>query len=213
MKFLFKIMAFMACTQFLIHTANAQGSQYDGPYIGLDGSYDKHTPVSATLITQPTGFVLPSTAAYSDDGISAGIFVGYRQSLENFTVAAEARYTYSFVSNQITATDTFNPTNEYGASVMPGYWLTNEVVVFGRLGFSQQNINRNYQGSLFNNTDTGLIYGGGIEIYVNELFSLRADYTRTTHNHRMNLTVNNQSAVFFNNIRRERIRGSIVAKF
>ncbi len=213
MKIFLKIGGFLACILFLTQTANAQGSQYDGLYLGLDGSYDKHKAVSYRTENQPAGFVLPNTNTYSDDGPAAGIFIGYRQSVDRFTVAAEARYTYSFVKNEITAADTFNPTNEFGASVLPGYWVTDNVILFGRIGFSQLNTNRNYRNVLEDNTDTGLVYGGGIEIYLNDLFSIRADYSRTTHNHKMSQDANGLAVTLYNNIERERIRGSIVARF
>ena len=98
MKTIVKLGSFLACILLSCQVAHAQGSQFDGPYIGIDGSYDKHTATSTAISNAPTGFVTPGTAVYNTDGPSTGIFIGYRQSVDRFTVAAEARYNYSFVS-------------------------------------------------------------------------------------------------------------------
>ena len=213
MNKIFKLAGLLACVVFSTSTAFAQQSVHDGIYMGVDGSYDKHEAVSVTVEQGSAGFVAPDASVYTDDGISAGVFIGYRQSYDRITVAAEVRYAYSFVSNEPAATNTFDPSSEFGGSVLPGFWLTNDFLIFGRLGFSQLNTNRNYLGSLFNNTDTGLIYGGGAEIYLNDQFSFRADYTRTVHNHRMSAADGAGTATFTNNIKRQRFRGSLVYKF
>lgn len=213
MKNMFKLGGLMAFVMFSTQFAFAQQSVHDGIYMGVDGSYDKHEAVSITVEQSVPNLVAPSTAVYTDDGIAAGIFAGYRQSYDRFTVAAEARYAYSFVKNEPTTGNSYNPTNEFGVSVLPGFWLTNDFLVFGRLGFSQLNTNRLYQGSFFNNTDSGLIYGGGAEIYLNDQISFRADYTRSVHSNRMSVVVAGNTGIITNNIKRQRFRGSLIYKF
>ena len=38
----------------------------------------------------------------------------------------------------------------------------------------------------FNNSGSGLLFGGGIQAYLSEQISIRANYTRSTHNHQTN---------------------------
>lgn len=206
--------------------AIAQGNSHDGLYIGAGGSYDDTSYTSTEIEPSPAipYVTFPPINAYETSGIGSSIFVGYRQSSGWFTVAAEAQYGYNFASNNISATDTFETTNEFGATIMPGIWVNNDLVVFAKLGYSQLNMNRNFNGSLFNGTDAGLHLGGGVQVYVNDVVSLRADYTRSTYNHRMSSTIVSDlggtllspqtfTVLYSNNIKRDRIQGSLIVNF
>ena len=223
MKTILILGGLLACILCLPITAYSQGHPSDGLYIGLDGSYDKIDETS-TLIPGAEGanlLVVPSRAIYRIDGIAAGIFVGYRQSSGRFTVAAEARYGYGFASNE-TANDSFKITGEYGASVLPGVWVSDGIAIYGRLGFSQLHLNRTYQGIIHRNDDSSLHYGGGIQMFATESLSIRADYTRATFNHnmRLNVTIDPGQATqrtvsipFFSKLKRDRFQVSLISKF
>ena len=140
-----------------------------------------------------SGWILSATTRnplYTDEGAGAGVFVGYRLSQGPFTVAAEAHYSYSFISNQPNATSRFEQTNEFGGSLYPGFWVDPDVVIFGQIGFSQLTSNSFRGAEQFNNSDTGLLFGGGLQIYLSEQISARASYTRSTHNHQTNDNIN-----------------------
>ncbi|MBL4601733.1 MAG: outer membrane beta-barrel protein [Emcibacteraceae bacterium] len=223
MKTILRLGGLLACILCLPITAYSQGHPSDGLYIGLDGSYDKTTETS-TLIPGAEGanlLVIPSPAIYDLNGIAAGIFVGYRQSSGRFTVAVEARYGYGFASNDA-GNDSFKITGEYGASVLPGFWISDEIAIYGRLGFSQLSLSRTYQTIIHRNTDSGLHYGGGIQIFATDMISIRADYTRATYNHNMRLNVTidpgqltqrTVSIPFFSNLKRDRFQVSLISKF
>lgn len=177
------------------YSANAQTSSHDGAYMGIEGSYAKTSQSDLTIITPEfDGVVLENdilsattrNPLYTAEGGGAGVFIGYRLSQGQFTLAAEANYTYNFISNEPTATNQFEITNEFGGSLFPGIWVTPDVVVFGQIGFSQLKMNSFSGIEQFNNSDTGLVFGGGIQAYLSDQISFRASYTRSTHNHQTN---------------------------
>gem|GEM_PF-887019 len=177
------------------YSANAQASIHDGAYMGIEGSYGKTSQSDLTIITPEfdgvvfEGDILSTTTRnplYTAEGGGAGVFLGYRISEGQFTLAAEANYTYSFISNEPTAASRFEQTNEFGVSVFPGIWVSPDVVVFGQIGFSQLKLNSFAGNEQFNNSGAGLLFGGGIQAYLSEQISIRANYTRSTHNHQTN---------------------------
>ena len=177
------------------YSANAQTSRYDGLYMGIEGSYAKTKQTDLTVIAPEfEGVVLESdilsattrNPLYTAEGGAAGVFVGYRISQGQFTLATEASYSYSFISNEPNASTKFEQTNEFGVSLLPGIWVSQDVVVFGQVGFSQLKLNSFSGLEQFNNSDSGLVFGGGIQVYLSSQISFRASYTRSTHNHQTN---------------------------
>jgi len=86
------------------YSANAQTSIHDGAYMGIEGSYGKTSQSDLTIITPEfdgvvfEGDILSTTTRnplYTAEGGGAGVFLGYRISEGQFTLAAEANYTYS----------------------------------------------------------------------------------------------------------------------
>ena len=177
------------------YSANAQTSRYDGLYMGIEGSYAKTKQTDLTVIAPEfEGVVLESdilsaitrNPLYTAEGGAAGVFVGYRISQGQFTLATEASYSYSFISNEPNASTKFEQTNEFGVSLLPRIWVSQDVVVFGQVGFSQLKLNSFSGLEQFNNSDSGLVFGGGIQVYLSSQISFRASYTRSTHNHQTN---------------------------
>ncbi len=235
MNKLFKLGGLMVLVFCAAQSVYAQGSAYDGFYMGLEGSFaqTKHT---ATEVIEPTyngivfaGDILPESfrnPTFTDDGFGAGIFAGFRLSQGVFTVATEATYGYSFIENEPNALSSFKMTNEFGASVLPGFWIDENIVVFGRIGFSQLTSGSTAAAEIFNNSDSGLIFGGGFEVYVSDNLSFRANYMRSTHDHASSSWVNvytlvngvavhTSSALFEYNykIKRDKYAGSLVYRF
>ena len=87
-------------------------------------------------------------------------------------------------------TSRFEQTNEFGVSLLPGIWVSPDAVVFGQVWFSQLKLNSFSGLEQFNNSDSGLIFGGGLQVYLSSQISFRASYTRSTHNHQTNDNIN-----------------------
>ncbi len=202
-------------------SAFAQSSQHDGFYFGVDGTYDI-TKFDNFVITSNTD-ELPTDdkTIYNDEGPGAGIFIGFRMSQGNVTVGVEGRYGYSFIENEVSSTEIYKTTNEFGGSILPGFWVDENVIIFARVGFSQLTTERTFGGILNRNSDTGLHFGAGIEAYISDTLSLRGEYNRATYNHAMmqefvDNTTNPATitvVTFDNNFRRDRFQVSIVSKF
>lgn len=215
------ITAVLLSVAFIGQSAYAQNSQHDGFYIGVDGAYDI-TRFDNYVITNSSD-ILPTDdkSIYNDEGPGAGIFVGFRVSQGNFTVGVEGRHGYSFLENQLTAFENYKTTNEFGGSVLPGFWLDEDIIIFARLGFSQLTTTRTLGGLLNRNSDTGLHFGGGLESYISDMLSLRGEYNRSTFSHEMmqefvdtTVVPNTIEAVIFeNNFRRDRFQVSLISRF
>ena len=195
MNMKFMVGGFLATFIVGTYSANAQTSRYDGLYMGIEGSYAKTKQTDLTVIAPEfEGVVLESdilsattrNPLYTAEGGAAGVFVGYRISQGQFTLATEASYSYSFISNEPNASTKFEQTNEFGVSLLPGIWVSQDVVVFGQVGFSQLKLNIFSGLEQFNNSDSGLVFGGGIQVYLSSQISFRASYIRSTHNHQTN---------------------------
>ncbi|MCP5381063.1 MAG: outer membrane beta-barrel protein [Kordiimonadaceae bacterium] len=187
-----------------LHSAFAQGHSTDGLYVGLDGSYDQ---LKDNILATPENI-------YSADGADIGIFAGYRQSQDQFTVAAEVRYGYSFASRKtsVAPIDGFALTHEFGAAVLPGFWLHDQFLVYGRLGYTRATLVDTISGVEFTNTDGAVEYGGGVEFFPVNNVSIRFEYTRATFEGQPTITYN---SILYDDwkVRRNRFRAAITTAF
>lgn len=166
---------------------------HDGLYMGVEGSYAK-TKNNSLEVIEPEydGVVLTEDIRqtsfrdpkFADEGAGAGLFFGYRISEGKFTIATEATYGHSFISNNNNLSDSFELSSEFGITILPGVWLNDNVVLQVHLGASQLRIKSRAGTEVFDTTDTGFSFGAGIQIYANEQLSFRASFTRSTHNHK-----------------------------
>ncbi|MCC3860262.1 porin family protein [Pseudemcibacter aquimaris] len=204
-----------------VQAAFSQGSPHDGLYIGADATYDltrfdSYRVESLTDMT-PTDNKL----IYDDEGLAAGLFIGYRLSERQFTLAVEGRYGYSFINNELSVAETYENTNEFGISVLPGIWVNDNMILFTRFGASQQTVTRTFEGVLNQNSDTGFHFGAGVEIILPNNLAIRGEYNRATFQHEMSqVFVDNtvDPAVttqvdFQNKFRRDRFQVSMIARF
>jgi len=204
MKYIFTFFALLFGVMIPFQFALSQSHPADGPYIGIDGSYDLlKDNISAT-----------GDNVYSTNEPAVGIFAGFRQTQGQFTVAAEIRYGYSFARKEQTVApfDAFAMTHEFGAAVLPGYWLNDQLLVYGRLGYNHATLIDTINAVDFSNGDSSVEFGGGIEIFATPSVSLRLEYTRTAFEGMTILTFNN---VNYNDwkIRRDRFRAAITTAF
>lgn len=221
MNLFIKLGYILVGTLFLTQIASAQGHSQDGLYMGVDATYDisrfSDFAVESLTDTLPTDV----KTIYNDEGPAAGIFIGFRFTQGRYTVATEARYGYSFIENDLSLTDSFKLTNEFGGSILPGYWLSDQIVVFGRIGFSQLTAIRTFDGILNKNSDTGLHFGGGIQLFATDTISFRAEYNRATFNHNMSQVIEDTTTIpstfeqvdFINNFKRDRFQVSLISRF
>jgi len=189
--------------------------------MGVDGSYDIERYNNYTVESLTDRTPTDGSTIYNDEGPAAGIFIGYRLSEDRFTIAAEARYGYSFIKNNSHATQSYEQTNEFGASVLPGYWISNQFLVYTRIGFSQLTTKNVFENIANDNSDTGLHFGAGVQIFASDTISIRGEYNRSTFNHKMvqvfEDTTTDPSTFeeinFTNNFRRDRFQISLISRF
>tara|TARA_R110002096_G_scaffold309403_4_gene504000 strand:+ start:26600 stop:27238 length:639 start_codon:yes stop_codon:yes gene_type:complete len=206
-KIMKKILALSALMLGLVtplQFAMSQGQPSDGFYVGIDGSFDQ---LKDNINATPDNI-------YNADGPAVGLFAGYRQSQGRFTVAAEARYGYSFASEETTVApiDGFALTHEFGAAVLPGFWVNDQLIVYGRIGFTNATLVDTISDIKFTNTDSAVEYGGGVEIFASETVSVRVEYTRVKFEGMPILTFN---AINYSDwgITRNRFRAAITTAF
>ncbi|MBT5185457.1 MAG: outer membrane beta-barrel protein [Kordiimonadaceae bacterium] len=221
MKLFIKLSGLLISTFLFAQVVSAQGHPADGFYMGVDGSYDitrfSHYTVESLTDREPTD----DKTIYNDEGPGAGVFIGFRQSQGRFSFAAEGRYGYSFIKNTISATSELKQTNEFSGSLLPGYWVSNSFLVFGRLGFTQQMTRNLFDGITNDHSDTGIVFGGGIQLFATDRISLRGEYNRSTFNHQMTQVFEDTTTTpstfeqvdFTNNFRRDRFQVSLISKF
>jgi opacity protein-like surface antigen len=205
MKIIFIIGALIAGVLFPVNAALSQQHPSDGVYLGVEGSYDQ---------TKDNIKATPSNV-YTADGIAAGLLIGYRQSHDRVSLGVEARYGYSFVSNEIntiTPTQGFDITHEFGASILPGFWIADEVLIYARFGFTQSTLVTTLQSVESKYNDTAIELGAGIQIFATDTISIRGEYVRTNFEGQPSLLYN---GVIYDDwkVRRNRFRGALIAKF
>lgn len=194
MKILLKVGGILASMVFITQTAAAQDHPNDGMYFGVDASYD--------LLKDNTD-LLGTTISF--DGPAVGGFVGYRQTKNNLSVAVEARYGYGFASWESGAV--LKATHEFELAVLPGYWINDDILLYTRLGATNNTIRVSLAGSTDTNTSTEFNYGAGVEINLLNNLSLRAEYTRSE------LYDEQTSDTTWWRIKRDRFKVAMVAQF
>jgi len=197
-----KIATLLACLTLLTNTAHAQNHPADGLYFGLDGSYDMlKDNYEIRDNTTPVNL-----GEY--DGSAAGGFLGYRQSKGNFTFAVEARYGYGFASyTNVTNGSTLKHTHEFEIAALPGYWINDMLLMYVRLAATNNSTRVNAANNTLTNTTTNFNYGGGLEIRLNNGFSVRAEYTRSEV---YGAPITTQTTW---HIKRNRFKGAIIKQF
>lgn len=168
-----------------------------GYYLGISAGYDIFS-IKDTLDFEPFYFFDPSNHI---DGVSAGVFAGYRKFFERFYhtyLGAEfyingssADDDYQITFNNDTFTTDFNIISKYGLSLIPGIQLNPIGLFYLRLGYNwakievnEMNINPNLPPIEFNYDHTfhGLNYGLGIETLLFDRMNLRFEYQWTQYN-------------------------------
>ncbi len=188
-----------------VNIALSQQYNSDGIYVGLDGSYDQ---IRDNIKATPDNI-------YNANGTAFGIFVGYRGSQDKFTVAVEARYGYSFISNDIITTNPtqrYSITHEFGGAIMPGFWLSEQALIYAKVGFNQSTQIKTLQDIEFKSSNSGISLGGGIQLYATDTVAIRAEYERSNLKGIVPIVYN---ASTYNDwkVRRNRFRVALITAF
>jgi opacity protein-like surface antigen len=156
----------------------ANGAPYVGLRIGANsgGSWN---------LTNPMG----KTSYFGISGESAGILGGYSQNFgEKFSLGAEGFLEDSVVRTANKSTDAVGTTVKmrmtysYGASVIPGYQIATDTVLFVRAGLVRthfaltQAVPASSSSSTAANTVTGGQAGLGLALSLSKILALRGEY-------------------------------------
>ncbi len=201
MNYTLKLAGILVSIFCFTQNVSAQGHSSDGFYIGVDGSYDRLTDNSSI-----------NDASVPVDVINvwdpaAGVFIGYRQTKGKFNVAVEARYGYGFNKQTAPSGAVVKNTHEFELAALPGFWLTDEFLVYARLGVTNNSLRVTVGNNTITNTGTDFSYGAGAQLSLVNGFSIRGEYTRgEVYDEPISL-------VSFWRIKRDRFKIAILKKF
>lgn len=159
---------------------------YRGLYAGGQVGHD----ALSTWSTGPRDAGTTLTANFGDLGYTGGVFGGYGVQFGNFYVGgeleAELGKTHSDHERE-GGGRTFAVEKQwsYGASLRGGYVVNNTALIYARVGVVQTRFQVDFSrgsnslSSQYN--ETGLRFGGGMEIPVSNNFIARLDYTHTSY--------------------------------
>lgn len=208
-------------------SASAQGL-YIGAGVGGTGLMNQVSNYSNSLtlpfdVTSTHAGLNTGSANFAKTGFSGDVFAGYVFCVGNgFVLAPELKgsFTNTKQNDSITAggtitvpgyapvtlsdTDTFSQkvSGSFNVSLRPGYYVTDNTMIYGRVGYSWTKFNTTYTDSLstvsLNNSKTrgGWAVGGGIEVNLTGQLGLRGDYVYTRYSNFTMTNSVNQSATF-----------------
>lgn len=163
----------------------ALGGNLNGPYVGLGLGYS-----SGNVRIQHQSAAHAVTYASTQQGVKGyrgNLFLGYAYDIQCFHLGAEANAILRDISYQQRASvgsakQTFR--SFYGINFVPGYYLTQSTLLYGKAGFT----NGHFKFSSINSTDVdynkskslnGWDLGLGSEIFITKALGLRLEYTYT----------------------------------
>lgn len=164
--------------------ANAQtkSNSWEGAYgqIGIIG-YESYIPKSSDGTTLYHGIPLPNTAtANHANGPAANISIGYNFDLGNQYLLGIGAALYpghsrsassTLITNgSIIKTGTYDVSNVFSFSIMPGYAIDNNRLIYAKVGYAGSTINANSPGNYpqQSNRVNGTVYGLGYKQSITE---------------------------------------------
>lgn len=187
----------------MLLAAVSSPSWADGFYAGVGVGRDAgEFGTKFTTTETDTFYNISTTQTASDNNAGTGylgsVFAGYGMSFNRFYLAGELGVQASSLEYENSATDGFgdNVKNSYSInhnaslSVLPGYKITDNALIYGRLGYVHGNFDMKSSLTDFNgNTISadknvgldGIRYGLGIQNNFNKNFGLRLEYNHITY--------------------------------
>lgn len=155
-------------------------SAFDGPYVGV---YTGYTTSNDT--TRAPG----AKADLNLDGWTYGGFFGYGKTFDRLYLGGEGELgglelsdKTKLVGGRVTGLD---GNETYGISARAGYLVTNDALVYGRVGWQRTNyeVNSALAGTSVSKSDTlnGVRVGGGVEYAVTDNILARLEYNYTDY--------------------------------
>lgn len=153
----------------------AQSTVFNGPYVGVFAGYDfSDTETTAPGVAQDL----------NQDGKSFGGYLGYGQTFDRFYVGAEGEIGGNDlngsknVAGRITSLDA---NESYGLSVRGGYLVTDNALLYGRVGWQRTNFEVNSGGLSLHDDLDGVRFGGGLEVAMTDNLLARLEYNYTDY--------------------------------
>jgi outer membrane autotransporter protein len=176
----------------------------DGFYAGAGVGYDAakfNTNLNATV--DGTIVSIPGTGNFSGNGVLGSMFAGYGWSFNNFYVGTELDLAISSLNSTnkqpnlpadgdaiLNRTDKDSIDKNISISVLPGYKLTSNTMVYGRLAYVRAHMDSDIETTQNSNPPTvisgsnglnGIRYGVGLETDITKNIGLRAEYNHTNY--------------------------------
>jgi len=156
----------------------------DGFYVGAGLGYNNYRIRQSISNTLATGTILNTSPILSTSGFMEELLGGYGRYFDWFYIGGGAFFNYSQASNSLSInTYSSNTTLRYslGASISPGFTITNLGLIYTRLGFVRSFFKYHEDGSAEGYVSrtawaNGLDVGIGIEAPIYQQISLRAEY-------------------------------------
>jgi len=159
---------------------------YRGVYVGGQVGHD----ALSTLTTGPREAGTTLTAVFGDLGYTAGLFAGYGAQFGNLYMGGEleAELGKTHGNHQREGGGRSFAVEKqwsYGASLRAGYVVNDTALLYARIGVVgarfQVDFSRGSNRLAAQYNETGIRYGGGMEIPISNNFIARLDYTHTSY--------------------------------
>lgn len=176
----------------------------DGFYVGAGVSRDNGNINLSHTENDVNHSVLANTSSMGAKGFGGSIFAGYGMSFDRFYLAGELNAAASsmkfsdqstqddIIPSTTTAQRSYKIKNNYGISVLPGFKLNDQTLLYGRLGYVKGKVQFNdaetstypgHQGHDVSKSDNldGIRYGVGLSTEVFKHVNLRLEYNHTDY--------------------------------
>ena len=179
------IIATLFSTIALQAQAGESGSAFNGAYAGVLAGYENfNLKNSTTGLGVLNGF--STSGNYGASGKTGGIFAGYGKEFGKFYLGAEAEAT---LGNAEGKTNISTPIgyiysdakhkNDYGVSIRPGFLVSDNTLIYTRIGFIRSAFDDKAVNDKFNLN--GLRLGLGTEFAVSSNINARFDWVYTNY--------------------------------
>lgn len=159
-------------------TTAVSADAFDGLYLGAGLAINKMSSKFSTSYTDSTGFVLNEQESYGGDkfDVAGNLAVGYGLNFGQFNLAFELSYQnsygeskpYSSTFGSFSDSIRMELTQGVALSVMPGFKVGKDTLLYGRLGYVRAKAEADYSDSTgFSDSDSekvrGMLYGIGMK--------------------------------------------------
>lgn len=162
---------------------------YAGASIGPEGaSFSQKAHVF-----RPSTFDAVDKQQYSGTGFFGSLFAGYGRNFDKYYLAAEMNGNLSSVKhqrindeyvNKVFSKTTFKMDNSVGMSLLPGYFLSESTLAYGRIGYANghlKTVEADPTVRSFNTHRSSIRYGLGVRHALTPRWILMMDYSQINY--------------------------------